>query len=131
MTLVVEYAKDTVVLDQAGTELKTTIKYKNLPERESKLSLFSEDSEEVQLFHEILEGKYGEVTPYQVETTEEEVRASLIISQRNKLLLQSDWTQLSDIPQETKQKWAAYRQELRDITKQEGFPFTVKFPTKP
>lgn len=27
--------------------------------------------------------------------------------------------------------WAQYRQELRDITKQEGFPFNVTFPTPP
>lgn len=28
-------------------------------------------------------------------------------------------------------KWSAYRQALRDITKQPGFPFDVKFPDKP
>ena len=27
--------------------------------------------------------------------------------------------------------WAKYRQELRDITKQEGFPFDIKFPQAP
>lgn len=27
--------------------------------------------------------------------------------------------------------WSKYRQELRDITKQEGFPYDVKFPEKP
>lgn len=27
--------------------------------------------------------------------------------------------------------WSKYRQELRDITKQSGFPFDVKFPEKP
>lgn len=27
--------------------------------------------------------------------------------------------------------WAKYRQELRDLTKQEGFPYDVKFPTPP
>lgn len=27
--------------------------------------------------------------------------------------------------------WTVYRQELRDITKQDGFPFDVTFPTKP
>lgn len=28
-------------------------------------------------------------------------------------------------------EWAKYRQELRDLTKQEGFPYDVKFPKKP
>lgn len=27
--------------------------------------------------------------------------------------------------------WAKYRQALRDITKQKGFPYDVEFPTKP
>lgn len=27
--------------------------------------------------------------------------------------------------------WAKYRQELRDITEQEGFPFNITFPTPP
>lgn len=27
--------------------------------------------------------------------------------------------------------WARYRQELRDLTKQEGFPYNVSFPKKP
>ena len=27
--------------------------------------------------------------------------------------------------------WATYRQELRDLTEQEGFPLNVEFPTKP
>lgn len=28
-------------------------------------------------------------------------------------------------------EWAKYRQELRDITKQKGFPYDVKFPERP
>ena len=28
-------------------------------------------------------------------------------------------------------KWAKYRQQLRDLPEQEGFPFDVEFPTAP
>jgi len=28
-------------------------------------------------------------------------------------------------------EWAEYRQKLRDLTKQEGFPYNVEFPEKP
>lgn len=28
-------------------------------------------------------------------------------------------------------EWAEYRQKLRDLTKQEGFPYNVEFPKKP
>ena len=30
-----------------------------------------------------------------------------------------------------KSKWAEYRQALRDLPEQEGFPFNVKFPVSP
>lgn len=57
-------------------------------------------------------------------------KAKEIRVQRNQLLVESDWTQVSDAPVD-KQAWATYRQELRDITTQEGFPFEVIFPVKP
>lgn len=56
---------------------------------------------------------------------------ALVKNQRNILLSESDWTQLPDVPLETKQAWATYRQALRDITSQEGYPFNVIWPTKP
>ena len=34
---------------------------------------------------------------------------------RNRLLLESDWTQLEDVPVTTKNKYKEYRQELRDL----------------
>ena len=62
---------------------------------------------------------------------------SLIVSQsdsvritRNQLLKDSDWTQIADVPV-NKDAWAIYRQELRDITNQEGFPFNIVWPTQP
>jgi hypothetical protein len=43
-------------------------------------------------------------------------------SERNKLLVNSDWTQLQDVQnsfdEETKNKWIVYRQQLRDITQE-------------
>ncbi len=50
--------------------------------------------------------------------------------QRNALLSACDWTQLPDAPVESA-AWAAYRQELRDITTQEGFPWEVVWPEQP
>jgi hypothetical protein len=49
---------------------------------------------------------------------------------RNKLLSASDWTQVADAPVD-KAAWATYRQALRDISAQEGFPATVEWPTQP
>lgn len=52
-----------------------------------------------------------------------------IRSQRNRLLLESDWTQLSDSPAD-KTAWATYRQALRDIT-QQADPFNIVWPVLP
>lgn len=51
--------------------------------------------------------------------------------QRDAALLACDWTQLPDVPLANKQAWAVYRQELRDITKQSGYPFNVVWPNQP
>jgi hypothetical protein len=51
-------------------------------------------------------------------------------SQRNALLAQSDWTQLSDAPVDAT-AWTSYRQALRDITLQDGFPHDITWPEKP
>jgi hypothetical protein len=50
---------------------------------------------------------------------------------RDLLLIASDWTQLPDVPLPTKQAWATYRQALRDITDQPGFPLEVVWPEPP
>lgn len=57
---------------------------------------------------------------------EEQVRAD-----RNLLLLVSDYTQLSDVPISNRSEWVTYRQALRDVTEQAGFPADVIWPTKP
>ena len=59
--------------------------------------------------------------------------AQPIIQTRNQLLSISDWTQIPNNPLTTDQQtaWATYRQELRDITAQSGYPFNVIWPTPP
>jgi hypothetical protein len=62
-----------------------------------------------------------------------ENQEAAVISKRNNLLYASDWTQLSNGPltPEVQQEWANYRQQLRDITAQSGYPFNVVWPTPP
>lgn len=52
--------------------------------------------------------------------------------QRDKLLLETDWTQLPDAPLSAPQKavWATYRQALRDLPSQEAWPY-ITWPQKP
>lgn len=56
--------------------------------------------------------------------------ANKIRMERNDLLSGSDWTQVADAPVD-QAAWATYRQALRDITAQSGFPDSVVWPTKP
>ena len=49
---------------------------------------------------------------------------------RNSRLSDCDWTQLPDAPVD-RTAWATYRQELRDITAQAGFPWDVQWPVAP
>lgn len=73
------------------------------------------------------------VAPVVVEyvQTNEEI-ADQVRSRRKGLLFDSDWTQLPDAPltDEEKTQWSAYRQALRDITAQAGFPTNVVWPVK-
>ena len=57
-------------------------------------------------------------------------KANEVRSKRGRLLSDTDWTQVADAPVD-QSAWAAYRQELRDITTQDGFPYSVDWPTEP
>lgn len=52
---------------------------------------------------------------------------------RDSLLKDSDWTHVTDSALTDSQKaaWSTYRQALRDITAQTGFPLEITWPTKP
>ena len=57
-------------------------------------------------------------------------QAKSVRAERNRLIAECDWTQVEDSPVD-KAAWATYRQALRDLPLQEGFPFDVTYPTKP
>lgn len=57
-------------------------------------------------------------------------QAKSVRDQRNTKLSESDWTQVADAPVD-KAAWAVYRQALRDISAQSGFPWTIDWPVAP
>ena len=70
-----------------------------------------------------------DATPEQIaERTES--KAVEVRADRNKRLADCDWTQLADAPV-AHAVWAAYRQDLRDVTAQPGFPWDVEWPPAP
>lgn len=56
--------------------------------------------------------------------------AAEIRTERDTKLTESDWTQVADAPVD-KAAWAVYRQALRDIPAQEGFPGEIIWPVTP
>ena len=59
--------------------------------------------------------------------------AESVYTMRGALLQQSDWTQLIDVPLTDEQRaaWVTYRQELRDVPNQPGFPEQIIWPVAP
>ena len=57
-------------------------------------------------------------------------QAKLVRDDRNKRLTETDWTQVADAPVD-KAAWATYRQALRDVPSQAGFPWDIQWPTQP
>jgi hypothetical protein len=63
-------------------------------------------------------------------TMKDAEQAKSVRTSRGEKLKDSDWTQVADAPVD-KAAWAAYRQALRDISGQEGFPWTIVWPEAP
>ena len=58
--------------------------------------------------------------------------AAQVRAERDMRLMQTDWIYLPDVtPPEDIAAWKAYRQGLRDVPQQEGFPGEVSWPLGP
>ena len=60
-------------------------------------------------------------------------QAKSVRQQRDDKLKESDWRVIKALESNTPQDfaWAAYRQALRDVTSQAGFPWTIDWPVNP
>jgi len=76
----------------------------------------------------------GETTAAEQETAYKAMKdaeqAKSVRASRNDKLKDCDWTQIADSTAD-KAVWATYRQQLRDITAQAGFPWTIDWPDAP
>ena len=76
----------------------------------------------------------GETTAAEQEAaykaTKDAEQATNVRNSRTQMLKDCDWTQLADSTAD-KTAWATYRQALRDITTQSGFPWEVTWPDAP
>jgi len=69
------------------------------------------------------------VIGYTVENKPLDQAQTAVRNKRDRLLADTDWMALSDNTMTP--DWAAYRQALRDVTAQEGYPYAVIWPTQP
>ncbi len=60
-------------------------------------------------------------------------QAKSVRSQRDTKLAECDWRVIKALESNTPQDfaWAEYRQALRDVTAQSGFPWTIDWPVQP
>ena len=76
----------------------------------------------------------GETTAAEQETAYKAMKdaeqATNVRRSRTEKLKDCDWTQIADSTAD-KTAWATYRQALRDVTGQTGFPWTITWPTQP
>ena len=67
-------------------------------------------------------------TAYKAQKDAEQAKS--VRASRDEKLKDCDWTQVADAPVD-KAVWATYRQALRDVTTQTGFPWTITWPDEP
>jgi hypothetical protein len=60
----------------------------------------------------------------------DDAKTKAVRAERNWRLAACDWTQLADAPVDSL-AWANYRQALRDVPSQPGFPWEVQWPVEP
>ena len=77
----------------------------------------------------------GETTAAEQETAykaqKDAEQAKSVRASRDTKLAETDWSQGKDIADSVSAKYTAYRQALRDIPSQPGFPWDVQWPTQP
>lgn len=89
-----------------------------------------------EIFNRCASGEFGPIAEYEPPPGPTIEGMSIFVrEQRSNLLTQSDWTDTlsakSRLGDDLYNAWQTYRQALRDIPLQQGFPFDVIFPTPP
>ena len=62
---------------------------------------------------------------------QDSIKSRGVRGERDKLLAETDWRDLPSYPGTNQDAWRTYRQALRDLPSQAGFPTNVTWPAKP
>ena len=82
------------------------------------------------LGREIFAAAQASAAPYVAPPVNLDALAARVREERDALLAASDWTQMLDAPVD-QAAWATYRQALRDVPAQNGFPESIVWPVAP
>lgn len=98
------------------------------------------DEFQAEMYEALKAGQFGEIKEgigewyITIPPSQRKIEAD-VIAKRNQLLLESDYTEFpstqANLSDEKKAAWAQYRQDLRDLTAQESFPWDPTWPVKP
>jgi len=129
-----ESAKNPKWIDANHTGIDLMVNLDTFPGKDMPFTALPTDCEAHgrDIFERAAKGEFGPVAEYEPPpppTYEEQ--SAIVREKRDRLIAETDWTQAADIPQATKDKWMPYRQALRDVPEQTGFPFAVVWPIKP
>jgi hypothetical protein len=127
------YAKNPIWADESHTLIDLTVRFEEIDEDLPFTASKNDCEAHGRLLHaNALAGAYGVIADYVPPPlpTAEELAAGAR-GWRNKLLVETDWSQAGDVPQHTKDLWAPYRQALRDVPQQADFPTTIIWPVEP
>jgi hypothetical protein len=118
------YAKDPVWLNRSQTLINLTVRFEEIDEDLP----FTANPNDVEahgrdIYARAVAGEFGQIAPFSAVAPTTESVSDAIKSERNSRLAATDWTQLPDIPQATRDLWEPYRQALRDFPQQAGFPW--------
>lgn len=83
--------------------------------------------------YKLVDGQPVERSEEEIEVDRVPIQASSARAQRDKLLAATDWAVLPDSPldESSKTSLKTYRQALRDVPQQEGFPNNISWPNMP
>lgn len=129
--LIIEYAKNPQWTSSERKAINLIVKFSQFDEE----ILFTATENDVaehgkELFLRSKQGVFGPIQDPDLEK-ERTLTSAFVRMQRNSLLAQTDWTQALDIPESKRLLFAEYRQALRDVPQQPGFPENIAWPEPP
>lgn len=124
------------LINQKGRVLRTSDEqFQGTPESREVVELTDEQAAQVEASNQplfLIEGNLLTLKAMLWATNPESVRES-VRPMRNRLLAESDWTQLIDSPldEDERDAWSVYRQDLRDLTDNIDENGEIEFPIAP